>query len=215
MEDVSRRALTPTSYAILGLLNLRAWTGYELARQMGRSLGYIWPRAVSALYAEPRNLVAHELAAASHERTGRRPRTVYSITEAGRRSLAAWMATPSAPPQFESEALVRISFPEGASKEVLLQNLADFRRQAEELERRLALQVSGYFEAEGGPFPDRLHVIALDGRFVYEYVQALLRWSHWAEREVEAWPSIDSPDLQSARATLQDIATRLSAKDGR
>ena len=51
-------ALTSTSYAVLALLALQSWTTYQLAKQMERSLGWIWPRAVSRLYEEPKKLVA-------------------------------------------------------------------------------------------------------------------------------------------------------------
>ena len=39
------RKLTPTSYAILGLLALRPWSAYELTKQVRRSLHFCWPRA--------------------------------------------------------------------------------------------------------------------------------------------------------------------------
>ena len=91
------RELTTTSYAVLGLLSVRSWTAYELTKQMSRSLSHIWPRAVSAIYKEPKLLVAHGLATASVEDNGERRRTRYSITPEGRRALEAWLARPSAP----------------------------------------------------------------------------------------------------------------------
>ena len=60
---MSSSALTTTSYAILGLLAIKPWSTYELAQQMDRSLGRIWPRAQSKLYEEPKKLVARGLVA--------------------------------------------------------------------------------------------------------------------------------------------------------
>src|SRR3954464_8690260 len=97
----SGRSLTTTSYAILGLLAIQPWSTYELTRQMDRSLGRFWPRARSKLYEEPKKLVAAGLAVASDERVGRRPRTVYSITPAGRAALAEWLRTPGSGPVLE------------------------------------------------------------------------------------------------------------------
>src|ERR671938_339368 len=57
----SARGLTTTSYAILGLLAIQPWSTYELAQQMDRSLGRMWPRAQSKIYEEPKKLVAHAL----------------------------------------------------------------------------------------------------------------------------------------------------------
>ena len=75
-------ALTPTSYAVLGLLAIKPYTTYELAKQVDRTLHRFWPRARSKLYEEPKKLVAHGLAEATPGAQGRRPRTVYSITAA-------------------------------------------------------------------------------------------------------------------------------------
>src|SRR4029450_1955610 len=98
--------LTPTPFAILGLLAIQPWSTYELTRQMDRSLGRIWPRAASKLYEEPKKLVAHGLATSRQERVGRRPRTVYAITSAGRRALAEWLAEPGSGPELESQQLL-------------------------------------------------------------------------------------------------------------
>ena len=65
-----------TAQAVLGLLALRSWTTYELAKQVQRSLGWFWPRAERKLYDEPKRLVAAGLAKGSAEMTGARPRTV-------------------------------------------------------------------------------------------------------------------------------------------
>ena len=47
---------TTTSYAVLGLLSVRSWTTYELAKQVQRSLNWFWPRAERKLYDEPKQL---------------------------------------------------------------------------------------------------------------------------------------------------------------
>ena len=78
-----QKSLTTTSHALLGLLNVKPWTTYELAKQVQRSLGWFWPRAERKLYDEPKQLVAAGLATASEQRTGKRPRTVYAITGEG------------------------------------------------------------------------------------------------------------------------------------
>ena len=47
--------LTTTSYAILGLLAIRPWSTYELARQMQRDLRFVWPRARATSTPSPRS----------------------------------------------------------------------------------------------------------------------------------------------------------------
>src|SRR5881394_3396566 len=82
---------TTTSQALLGLLSLRSWTTYELAKQVQRSIGWFWPRAERKLYDEPKRLVAAGLAKSTAEMTGARPRTVYTITARGRKALQRWL----------------------------------------------------------------------------------------------------------------------------
>src|SRR5687767_11125264 len=105
---MSTRPLTTTSYALLGLLAIQPWATYDLAKLMGRSLHFVWPRAESNLYAEPKRLVDAGLASAREEWQGERRRTVYSITADGRAALRAWLATPTAPPRLESEPHLRV-----------------------------------------------------------------------------------------------------------
>ena len=113
------RALTTTSFAVLAVLSLRDHSTYDLIHQMRLSMHYMWPRAESNVYAEPRRLVEAGLATAREEWNGQRRRTIYSITDAGRAALAEWIASPSARPRYENEALVKIMFAENGTREDL------------------------------------------------------------------------------------------------
>lgn len=103
--------MTTTSYAVLGLLCVQPFSAYELTQQMRRSLRFLWPRAESGIYREPQKLVDLGYAAATEVPAGpRRTKAQYAATPAGRAALREWLAAPSAPPQFESEALVKFFF---------------------------------------------------------------------------------------------------------
>jgi PadR family transcriptional regulator AphA len=179
--------LTTTSYAILGLLATRSWTTYELAQQMGRALGSFWSRAESKLYEEPKKLVARGLARATKEKVGERPRTVYSITPAGRRALRAWMPKASAGPVLEFEGLVKVFFAEHGTRADLLATIEGVRNGAEARAAAGAAIAREYLEGEG-PFPERLPWLIATGKFLDEIEEAVLRWVEWAERVVQEWP---------------------------
>ena len=183
--------LTTTSYALLGLLALRPWSTYELAKQMERSLGWIWPRAESRLYEEPKKLVAAGLARSSREHRGRRPRTVYAITAKGRRELAAWLETPGAGALLEFEALLKVSFGDQGSKQGVLANLdaiiADTQARA-----ATGARLAEEYTRGVGPFPERLHVSSLMWRFLWEHNATIERWALWARAEVQTWPEVTS-----------------------
>ena len=201
--------LTTTSYAILGLLASRSWTTYELARQMGRALGFFWPRAESGLYEEPKKLVAHGLARATSEMVGKRRRTVYTITPAGRRALQAWLPTASEGPVLEFEALVKVFFAEHGSRADLLVTIRGVREWAEARAATGLAICREYLEGKGS-FPERLPWLILAGRFLYEFEEAVMRWVEWAEAVVAEWPD-DIRDASPDWQALADMAARNEA----
>jgi PadR family transcriptional regulator, regulatory protein AphA len=180
-------ALTSTSYAVLALLALQSWTTYQLARQMERSLGWIWPRAVSRLYEEPKKLVAAGLATSRSESTGRRRSTVYEITPAGRQALAAWLAEPGTGMVLECEALVKIAYADQGTRDGLLANLTML---IDDTTAKLHFgeMIAGQYLDGLGPFQERLPISGLMWRFLWEFQLTVLRWARWAYAEVEAWP---------------------------
>lgn len=182
--------LNTTSFALLGLLatNPSGWSTYELTQQMRRSLRYVWPRAERNLYDEAKLLAERGLARAKRDSVGRRPRTTYTITPSGRKALRLWLSQPSTPLALESEALVRVFFADCATVDDLLAAIRSIREEAEATEREVATMVSTY-DIDGGPFPERLHVIALMGQLLFSHREALRQWADWAENEVNTWTS--------------------------
>ena len=136
-EQMSTRSPTTTSYAILGLLAIRPWATYDLAKLMRRSLHFFWPRAESNLYAETKRLVDTGLAEARKEWNGDRKRTVYSITDRGRDALRDWLATPPAPARVESEAQLRLLYANYGSKDDLLATIQSIEDDAQSDDRPL------------------------------------------------------------------------------
>jgi PadR family transcriptional regulator, regulatory protein AphA len=201
--------LTTTSYVILGHLALRDWSTYELAQQMKRSTRHYWPRAESKIYEEPKKLVAHGLATVTREYTGRRPRSVYAITEEGREALRRWLDEPSQPPLVEFEGVVKVLFAEQGSKEQLLTTLRSIREQAQQT-RDEHVALAADLAQTGGPFPDRLHVNELVFKFMWEQTETVIRWATWAEDRVAGWPDeIVAPPAPRTGNVLRRVAANV------
>lgn len=194
-------ALTSTSYALLGLLSVRAWTTYELAQQVRRSLNWFWPRAERKLYDEPKGLVVAGLATATEEFTGRRRRTLYEITDSGRRALADWLAAESAPPTWESEAMVKVFFADAGDLEALRRTLSSMEDAANQRLAELA-EMAGQESA----FPHRSHVSALTLRLQEEQEAATSRWARWALEQTDQWVSAADPGDWDVAAELHRLA---------
>jgi DNA-binding PadR family transcriptional regulator len=199
--------LTTTSYVILGHLALRDWSTYELAQQLKRSTRNYWPRAESKIYEEPKKLVAHGLATARREYTGRRRRTVYAITDEGHRALRRWLDEPGLPPLVEFEGVLKVLFAEQGTKQQLLATLRSIREQAQRTRDEHAA-LADDLSRTGGPFPDRLHVNELVFRFMWEQTDTVIKWATWAEQQVADWPQdITRPDRTGAGTVLQQAAS--------
>ncbi|MGZ6266021.1 MAG: PadR family transcriptional regulator [Candidatus Limnocylindrales bacterium] len=87
--------LTPTSYLVLGLVAREGpSTPYDLKRHVAVTIGHFWSFPHALLYKEPPRLVGLGLLTEKREESGRR-RRLFSITEAGRQALRAWLARPA------------------------------------------------------------------------------------------------------------------------
>ena len=195
--------LSTTSFAILGLLSIKPWSTYELAKQMQRDLRFFWPRAESNLYAEPKKLVAHGFASADSKPRGKRRRTVYSITPAGTQALADWLGTAAAEPRWEAESIVKFIFATGGSKEQLLENLRHFGEHATARWEAVEAVVRPYFDGDE-PFPERTHINVIAARLQLETARLHASWADQAVKEVEKWHTPAEPhDHASTLAALK------------
>jgi len=203
--------LSPTTYALLGLLGVRSWTGYELTNQLRRSLRFVWPSSEGHLYREQKRLIELGWASVTREPVGKRHRNRYTITPAGRSALQDWLRTVPGEPRLEIEGLVRMFYGDQGSVEDMLRSMDATRRDARSMLDTLLGFVDEYLEP-GGPlsmlesgrddaggesrvvhdrplFPERLHVVAL----VLDVTTALLadveKSLRSAVEEVRGWPS--------------------------
>ncbi len=205
--------LTVSSHAVLGLLAIRPWTGYELAKQAERSLRFAWPKSERLLYSEPKKLVEHGLATAMQESVGQRDRTVYTITQEGRAALTAWMVTSPQPPVMEAEALLRLLFAENGTKDDLLSALDEMANDAAELYEQVVTINSGYLDGQH-PFPQRTHLSVLFATFQLELFDLIVRWVDFAKTEIATWPTTEGLGLTDrTEAILHSIKDRRSVLD--
>jgi PadR family transcriptional regulator AphA len=103
--------LTPTSYIVLGLLELAGEsTPYALKQLVARSVGYFWTLQHAQLYTEPERLAGAGYVSEKREETGRR-RKLYSLTDKGRRALDDWRTEPTSElAELREPALLKLFF---------------------------------------------------------------------------------------------------------
>jgi DNA-binding PadR family transcriptional regulator len=217
---------SPATYGLLGMLAVRSWTGYELTRQVRRSLRFIWPTSEGHLYREQKRLVTLGWAVVEQEQTGRRTRNRYTITPAGRQALARWLATPPEEPHLQIEGVLRAFYANLGSPADLHRSMTTTAEQARLMLATLRGFVREYL-AEGGPvdmleqgiggpgdrrtfagrtmFPERLPSVALTLDITTRLLEQVERFF-----DVEAATVRQGrlPDPAAARRRLEEILVR-------
>lgn len=204
-----------TTHALLGLLAIKPWTGYELTQQARRSLRYAWPSSEAHLYREQKRLVRLGWAEVDRESVGKRTRNRYQITPEGRRALARWLDSEPGPPRIEIEGIVRAFFADHGTVDALVRSMrASSEHAAVALDDMLAM-VEDYLDT-GGPFPERLHVIAIAADLITRLLGQIESFFDETADELETWETTEGLGLTEAtRTRLEAIAARHPGADRR
>jgi DNA-binding PadR family transcriptional regulator len=190
--------LTTTSYAVLAQVAVHPWSTYELAQQRVRYFRYVWPRAESAIYREVKRLSAMGLLDGRKEHVGRRPRTVYSITERGREALRAWLGTPVSPFAMDFEALIRLFIAPLGTKEQIMATLGQVRDDVEGM-LRFGGEVKQEFLEGMAVTQDQVHIRALAVDFFISLLTTVGAWTERTLAEIGSWDDL-GPDGKGERA---------------
>ncbi len=98
-----------SKFAILGMLEICPMSGYDIRKFAAMSIAHFWKEDYGHIYPTLKVLVAEGLALKIEEaHAGKVARHLYSITEAGSRSLAAWLAEKPNPPNLRIELLLKV-----------------------------------------------------------------------------------------------------------
>jgi DNA-binding PadR family transcriptional regulator len=220
---------SPATYGLLGMLAVRPWTGYELTRQVRRSLRFVWNSSDGHLYREQRRLVEMGWATVEEEAAGQRSRKRYSITAAGRAALTEWLATDPEEPHFQIEGVLRTFFGDQGSPDDLAASMRTTATAARSMLEEMFGFVEEYLE-EGGPmsmleqglatadrlefhgrpmFPERLHSVALAIDVTTQLLETLDVFFTAASEQVATWPgTADASTTPATRTRLEAIQAR-------
>src|ERR687897_1992462 len=128
---MSRTTLTPSTYAVLGLLARRPSSGYELGTRAAASIDNFWPLTRTHIYGELAKLEALGYVVGVEVAQEHLPdKRVYSVTAQGAQALDAWLADPDpGVPRPRQPMLVKLFFGERVAPEQAAALLTRYRRQ--------------------------------------------------------------------------------------
>jgi len=168
---------------------------------------FYWPRAESRVFAEARSLEERGWARTKTTLVGRRQRTTYSITRAGRAELRRWLASPPRGSSLEAEPILRFVLADLAKPDELRAVLARVRADAQAILDQGRVVAPEYL-AGTAPFQDQVHIRAHLFDFLSHYAFMLLEWADRAEAGIAGWDQL-SAEARDA-AALELIRTSLA-----
>ena len=167
--------LNQTARIVLAMVAEGHSTGYAIKAEVERSTRLFWGASVGGIYPELRRLADAGLVAVRDDPRGQTRRHCYSVTDAGRAVLNAWLSDDSEPLfEMRNEALLRLRF---AAVLCARERVALVHRLRELHEARVRALRQRLAEDEFDDVYDRMTA---------EYALGLHEWAaEWARRAAE------------------------------
>jgi PadR family transcriptional regulator, regulatory protein AphA len=163
---------TAVTWAVLGLLEQRPRSGYDVKRAVDRTIRHFWAASYGQIYPELRRLEEAGWIEGSDGSRGARSRRVYSITDQGRSALLDWLRGSETRIELRDESLLRLFFADLLPADQALE-LLEVRREG--YRQMLAYLVS----LDDGTGPDPPYI-----DLVYRWGLDYCRWGiEWCEQQ--------------------------------
>jgi PadR family transcriptional regulator AphA len=111
-----------TKYALLGLLNIRKMSAYDLAKFAKESIGYFWNESYSNVHRTLKILVDEKLIKKLPEK-GSRNKNIYEITEQGKETLSEWLSNHQHTTIYRDELLLKLFVSKSKDYPAILKDL--------------------------------------------------------------------------------------------
>src|SRR5262249_27670799 len=86
-------------------------------------------------------------------------------------------------------AMIKVAFADAGDVTQLRASVREIRTDAEARVAEI-LDRSAEYATRGGPFPDRLPIVAITGKLLMGQYEAVVRWARWAEDAIGEWTGV-------------------------
>ncbi|MCB0101342.1 MAG: PadR family transcriptional regulator [Anaerolineales bacterium] len=153
-------------YAILGFLNYRPYSGYDLKKFFDTSVRHFWPADQSQIYKTLARMSEKGWVKIKVIPQEARPdRKEYSITKTGRDELRKWLTTPLPPEENRSADMIQVFFAAQLSDEEILgmfERVAMLMRAGLEQYAQISRNIEDYSEYTNSPREFFFWMLTLD-----------------------------------------------------
>jgi PadR family transcriptional regulator AphA len=178
--------------AILGFLNYKPLSGYDLKKHFDLSMGHFWAADQSQIYRTLARLTERGWAEVELVPQSDRPdRKVYSITPAGRLELLGWLSRPAPMDTPRSAALVPVFFAGNLSDAEILARFEGFAA-------TMRAALNQYYTVPDGIEPFRAEIASPREHFFWmltleNSIRTMRANLEWAESVIERIRSAEVP----------------------
>jgi DNA-binding PadR family transcriptional regulator len=167
--------ITSATWAVLGLIERKPRTGYDIKRAVERTIRHFWAASPGQIYPELRRLEQAGWIEGIDEPNGGRRRRVYRITPPGTAALQGWFAGIETRVELRDESLLRLFFADAIPLEHGLGLLAGRR----EGYREMLVYLESLDDGSGVPDPPFVDL-------VYRWGLDYCRWGmEWCDEQAE------------------------------
>jgi DNA-binding PadR family transcriptional regulator len=168
--------ITAATWGVLGLIEQKPRTGYDIKRAVERTIRHFWAASPGQIYPELRRLEQAGWIEGSDEPNGGRQRRVYRITDDGTAALQGWLASRDGPRvELRDESLLRLFFADAVTLDHGLGFLAGRR----EGFRQMLEYLESLDDGSGIPDPPFIDL-------VYRWGLDFCRWNvEWCDSQAE------------------------------
>jgi PadR family transcriptional regulator AphA len=176
-------ALTPSSYVVLGMLNIGARSGYEIKRFVELSARFFWAISPVQIYPELKRLEEAGLIRGSDDQRGGRRRRLFELTPLGRETLRDWLRNEEDPTvEWRDKGLLKLFFADALGPEDSVELVRALRERAERLARSFRTEIVP--AAEATSLAQGTYYTALLARFGLEFNEWIVAWCLGVERDL-------------------------------
>ncbi|HEX2952554.1 MAG TPA: PadR family transcriptional regulator [Bacillota bacterium] len=182
-----------TKYAILGVLNLKPSSGYDIKKFCDQSIAHFWNENYGHIYPVLKTLEADGWVTKTIESNEGKPdRHVYCITDKGRDALIQWLMQPAEIPQMRYEFLLKMFFSKDIPIEIVIKRLRESEAFCRKL-KELYLSVEESLKQQESECPAKLGLPFWRSTLRYGmiYMEGNIRW---CEEMIEYFQSLDKKE---------------------